>query len=178
MMASCLQMGEAPRTPSEHIPRSFPDPRGNLYLYRACCRQAWCLCCPELVSWCRTPCHFHRSSLIVSQIKTSSWPFIQVAPLDLAWHWHKCHGVVHLFSVSGIRCQGKCYLPLLMKPSQGSLVAPIPQIGGGDSFFLATRVVCTVVWLSARNFLHICGAEQCIYSHQVEECDPGKPERP
>lgn len=32
---------------------------------------------------------------------------------------------------------------------------------------MATRVACTVVWLSARNSLHTCGAEQCIYNHFV-----------
>lgn len=66
--------------------------------------------------------------------------------------------------LSWIHLQGKCYLPLLMKPSQGSLVAPTPQVAGGDSFFLTTRVACTVVWLSARNVLHICGAEWCTLS--------------
>lgn len=63
---------------------------------------------------------------------------------------------------------------LLLNSSQGSPVALTPQVGGGDSFFSATRVACTVVWLSARNSLHTCGAEQCIYSHCVQGYVPGQ----
>lgn len=57
-------------------------------------------------------------------------------------------------------------------------MAVTPHVGEGDSFVLATKVVCTVVWLSARNSLHTCGEEQRIYSHCVEGYLPGKLEWP